>query len=75
MLRLNQMETEMITFLIPDMSCGHCKARVEKALHAVDGQATLTFDMATRRVSVQANATVDVMQNALKSAGYPATVP
>ncbi|MCQ0092986.1 heavy-metal-associated domain-containing protein [Roseovarius sp. M141] len=31
----------MKIFHIPDMSCGHCKATVEKAIHALDPDARI----------------------------------
>lgn len=60
----------MTKFSIPDMSCGHCKATVEKTIKAIDPSATLDFDMAERTVAVQSVAAVDTMRAALKAAGY-----
>lgn len=63
----------MTTLSIPDMSCGHCKATVEKTIKAIDPTATLDFDMAARTVVVQSAAGTDAMRAALKTAGYDAT--
>ena len=63
----------MTALSIPDMSCGHCKATVEKAIHALDPQAALTFDMAGRKVEVQSTAAAEAIRAALEAAGYPAT--
>ncbi len=63
----------MTTFSIPDMSCGHCKATVEKTLKSLDPAAALTFDMPARTVGVQSTAEIDAMRTALRAAGYEAT--
>ena len=62
----------MTKLSIPDMSCGHCKATVEKTLKALDPAASLDFDMPARTVAVQSTAAVDAMRTALKAAGYEA---
>ena len=64
----------MTTLSIPDMSCGHCKAIVEKAIKTIDPAATLEFDMPARTVAVQSAAATDAMRAALKTAGYEAVV-
>ena len=62
----------MTKLSIPDMSCGHCKATVEKTLKTLDPDASLDFDMPARTVAVQSTAAVDAMRTALKAAGYEA---
>ena len=64
----------MTTFNIPKMSCGHCKATVEKTIHAIDPEAKIEFDMASRRITLDSRAKPDNVQVALASAGYPATL-
>lgn len=64
----------MTTYSIPAMSCGHCKATVEKAILGLDPQATLSFDMPARTVAVQTHSDVGAVRSALTDAGYPATV-
>lgn len=63
----------MNTLSIPDMSCGHCKATVEKAIKSLDAAAVLDFDMASRTVAVKSAAALDAMHSALKAVGYEAT--
>ncbi len=58
---------------IPDMSCGHCKAAIEKAVTAMDASARLTFDMDARTVDVESGASLDRILAALKAEGYDAT--
>jgi copper chaperone len=63
----------MTTFHIPDMSCGHCKATVEKTIHALDPAARIEFDMAARRIALDSRAESAKVRVALTEAGYPAT--
>lgn len=67
------MRPRMTIFSVPDMSCGHCRARVEKAIKGVDAGAEMSFDMAARRVDVESAADNGLLQSALKDAGYVAT--
>jgi copper chaperone CopZ len=62
----------MTTFHIPDMSCGHCKATVEKTIRALDPAAQIEFDMAARRISVESSTDAGRVRTALAEAGYPA---
>ncbi len=62
----------MTTLHIPDMSCGHCKATVEKTIHAIDPDAIITFDMDARRIELTSSAAIPDVQAALADAGYPA---
>ena len=64
----------MTRFHIADMSCGHCKATVERTVTAIDEDAELDFDMETREVEIDTTASVAALQEALKAAGYPAAV-
>lgn len=56
-----------MTFTVPDMSCGHCKAAIEAAIAEAGGRATV--DLAARTVTVdgldRARAT-----DAIRTAGY-----
>lgn len=59
---------------IPEMNCGHCQARVEKAIAGVDGAARITVDLSTRRAEVESGAGADKLIAALAAAGYPASL-
>lgn len=64
----------MTRFSVPDISCGHCKAAVEKALQALDADAEVNVDLAAKHVEVaSAKADAEVIA-ALESAGFPASV-
>ena len=59
---------------IPDMSCGHCKATVEKTIRALDADAAVTVDLTARKAEVTAGATPEAVLAALAGEGYPARI-
>ena len=63
----------MKEFHVPDMSCGHCKATIEKALLTVDPDAGVEVDLEAWRVKIAGNRSTDELLAAMKSAGYEAT--
>ena len=65
----------MTRFHIPDMSFGHCKATVEKRVHALDPSAQIEFDMATRQISFESSTDLARLKAALAEAGYPTRQP
>ncbi len=56
---------------IDGMTCGHCQARVEKALNAVDG-VKASVDLKSKSAAVVADASVsdDTLKKAVEDAGY-----
>jgi copper chaperone len=64
----------MIELAVPDMSCAHCKAAVERALAAAAPGATVEVDLPARRVRVDAAAEPATLIAALAAAGYGASV-
>jgi copper chaperone len=60
-------------FHVPDMSCGHCRTSIEKAVAAADPAARVKFDQPGRRVEIDSARDADAMRAALKDAGYDAT--
>lgn len=59
---------------IPDMSCGHCRASVEKAVRAIDGGAQVAVDLGARTVDLKTTASTAALLKALADEGYPALV-
>lgn len=59
---------------IPDMSCGHCKATVEKTIVDLDDKADVIVDLDKRTAEVSTTLPADAILNALAAEGYPATV-
>jgi len=63
----------MTKFNVPDMSCGHCVAAIEKALAASDSATKAEFDLESHTVSVDSSQSVPTILAVLKDAGYAAT--
>ena len=55
---------------IEGMSCGHCKAAVEKALKAVAGVETAVVDLEKKQAVVTGDAAMEAMREAVEDAGY-----
>lgn len=60
----------MTTLTIPEMSCGHCKAVIEKTVLGIDPAARLEFDLPAHKVDVQSSADPARITRALTEAGY-----
>ncbi|TQS71556.1 heavy-metal-associated domain-containing protein [Rhodobacteraceae bacterium] len=56
---------------IPNMTCGHCKSAVEKAIEEVGGRADVFLEDKEAEVS---GLPAETVLAALKGAGYPAEV-
>jgi copper chaperone len=52
------------------MTCGHCAARVNRALKQADPACAVEVDMAQRRVVVKSHEDRAVLAEALADAGY-----
>ncbi|MFM2068471.1 MAG: Periplasmic mercury ion-binding protein [Pseudomonadota bacterium] len=64
----------MLELKLPDMSCGHCAATVRRTVQALDAQAEVEVDLATRTVRIDADADEASVRAALTEQGYaPAT--
>lgn len=59
---------------VPEMSCSHCKAAVEKAVAGIDAGASVNVDLENRTVNIDSKVTDAVLIDALKEGGYEATV-
>lgn len=64
----------MTTFNVPEMSCGHCKAAIEKSVAAADPASDVAIDIDGRTVQVQSGLDDAALLAAIKDAGYEATV-
>ncbi|MCA0270785.1 MAG: cation transporter [Proteobacteria bacterium] len=64
----------MTTFLVPDMTCGHCKATIERAIADADFAARMEFDLAAHKVRIESALSTAKLAETLEEAGYPATV-
>lgn len=59
----------MHRFSVPEMTCGHCAGRVEKAVD-VDPEAEVTVDLAKKEIAVRTQAEGARLSVAILSAGY-----
>ena len=70
---MNHGSTSMYEYDIPDMSCGHCVASVEKAIKAIDPKANADVDLMKRRALVTSAVDPQAIAAAIDEAGYPST--
>lgn len=63
----------MTRFDVPEMSCGHCTAAIQKAIRMADPMAELDCDLAARVVSVDSALDDETLVIAMKEAGYDAS--
>jgi copper chaperone CopZ len=62
---------ETITYRVPGISCGHCKAAVEGELAAVPGVERAVADLETKLVTVMGTSLSDEsLRAAINEAGY-----
>ena len=61
-------------FNAPDMSCGHCKASVETAVHTLDKAADIAVDLTAKTVTVTGSFSGSDIQNAVAAKGFTATL-
>lgn len=67
------MELLMTKFNVPEMTCNHCKASIEKAIRVVDAAAHVDVDLAAKTVAVDSKIAEAAIVSAIKEAGYEAT--
>lgn len=57
-------------FSVPDMSCGHCAASIEKAVKTVDASASVSCDLENHLVEIGSSAEQQTIAEAINKAGY-----
>lgn len=60
----------MITFRIPDMSCGHCVKTITDTVHKLDASAQVQCDVATHVVVIHTHVAREPLAKALSDEGY-----
>jgi len=60
------------TIAVEGMSCGHCEQTVEDALRGVSGVTDATADRESESASVDGDAEVSALVQAVEDAGYSA---
>lgn len=64
----------MIELTLPDMTCGHCKRKVEQTVQRIDAQAQCEVDLTAHRVRIQSDQPPERFTLALAEQGYPANL-
>jgi copper chaperone len=60
----------MLKLRVPDVSCGHCAATIEKAAKSVDPAAQVDVDLTTKVATIATTAQPDRICTAIRTAGY-----
>ncbi|MGE0879454.1 MAG: cation transporter [Acidimicrobiia bacterium] len=60
----------MTTYLVPGISCGHCKAAIEGEVTKVAGVSKVDVDIDAKTVKVEGTATDEAIRAAIDEAGY-----
>ena len=63
-------QTNVRTYSVPAISCGHCKAAIEAGVALVPGVAVVEVDIAARTVRVEGDALDVAVRAAIDEAGY-----
>ena len=65
--------SETMTYTVPGMTCGHCKAAVTEEVSAVEGVDSVLVDLDSKRVDVTGAQLDDAaIRAAIEAAGYEA---
>lgn len=60
----------MVTFRVPDMTCGHCASRIARAVATVDQAARIEVNTADKLVRIEAAASDEDLAEAIRDVGY-----
>ncbi|WP_232818218.1 heavy-metal-associated domain-containing protein [Zobellella maritima] len=60
----------MISFTLPEMTCGHCVGVINKALTELDPACELEFDLPGHTIRVESHCSREELVEALSEAGY-----
>jgi len=60
-------------FSVPDMSCNHCKMRIEKVMNESGKVKDLSIDLNSKIVSMDSTLSEEEIINLFDKAGYDAT--
>lgn len=59
-------------YRVPDMSCGHCKASIEKAIETLDPAASIAVDLEAKTIDVSTEKPSTAVLATLADIGFPA---
>ncbi len=63
----------MIKLSVPNISCGHCAAAINKAIASFDPFAKVEVNVEKKTIAVDTKEDVASLRETLAEAGYPAT--
>ncbi len=65
---------EKQTFIIPNISCGHCVMSIKGELNEIDGVKSVEGDPDTKSITVEweSHTSLDAIKERLKEINYPA---
>jgi len=69
-LQANRRIPAVLKLKVPDMTCGHCVATVEKAVRGVDALASVKTDLAQKIMTIETTAAAQSVSEAIRNAGY-----
>lgn len=62
------------TFNVPDMSCNHCKMRIEKTMNESGRVRALQIDLTSKKVDLESDLDEKELIELFDKAGYDATL-
>lgn len=62
------------TFKVPDMSCNHCKMRIEKTMNESGKVSGLNIDLQTKKVILESDLSESDLVKLFDNAGYDAEI-
>ncbi len=65
----------MLTYVVPGVTCGHCKSAIEGEVSQVPGVSRVEVDIESKRVVVEGDAREDAVLAAIAEAGYEEVQP
>lgn len=65
----------MLTYVVEEISCGHCKAAIEGGVSQVPGVDRVEVDIESKTVVVEGNASAEAVVAAIVEAGYEDVQP
>lgn len=60
----------MISFIVKGMNCGHCAKKITQAVKTLDPMATLTIDVAEKRVDINSSLPSSDFEAAINALDY-----
>ena len=63
----------MYELQVEGMTCGGCAAGVKRSVQAIDSNAKVDVDLASKKVRVETDVDLNTVTSAIVDAGYPVT--